>query len=608
MSQTTVVASQRWTSRARRRGPIVAAALLAIASLVGVGGPAAAAAPGASPSPAVDSYLSAGDAEPAAVDTGPVVFVAAGDIGQNGPADAVLTSMGEQNADFFLLLGDISYGHAAAGWCEYAQSFFPPEFPIELIAGNHDTPASGGGNANIHNFVGCAPDRMGAVGEYGIEYYLDVGPVRLIMVAADLDIDGEVYAYDVPGPHRDWLLARVDEAEAAGRWTVVAAHKPCVTAGVKSCDIGAAMINDLIDHGVDLILHGHDHNFQRSHQLRCIQTGTTAPECIVDADSSFQAEQGTVIAISGWVGRGGYDVDPSDNEAGYFAVLGGSNNGWDPGYLTITVTNTSLTGSWTSPGADHSDAFTIHRSSTSPPDPCIAGSCDTIYGIGGDGRWWRWGMLNASPAAPFYYGNPGDVGFSGDWDCDGVATPGLYRQSDGFVYLRNSNTQGNADLTYFFGNPGDLPVAGDFDGDGCDTVSLYRPSQGRFFVINELGENGAGLGAAETSYYFGKPGDKPFAGDFDGDGVDTLGLHRESTGFVYFRNSHTQGVADAQFVYGDPGDILLAGDWDGDGDDTVAVYRPGNGHLYVKLTNAQGNGDVDMQIGRFPQIARASGS
>ena len=114
------------------------------------------------------------------------------------------------------------------------------------------------------------------------------------------------------------------------------------------------------------------------------------------------------------------------------------------------------------------------------------------------------------------YGNPGDVPFTGDWNCDGVATPGLYRQSDGFAYLRNSNTTGIADITFFFGNPGDLPIAGDFDGDGCDTVSIYRPAQARFFIINELGVNGGGLGAADFSFEYGNPGDIPVAGDWDG--------------------------------------------------------------------------------------------
>lgn len=197
----------------------------------------------------------------------------------------------------------------------------------------------------------------------------------------------------------------------------------------------------------------------------------------------------------------------------------------------------------------------------------------------------------------FYFGDPGDVPMVGDWDCDGVDTPGLYRQSDGFVYLRNSNTQGIADIRFFFGNPGDVPLAGDFNGNGCDTVSIYRPTEGRVFIINELGDDDDGLGAAELDYYFGNPGDQPFVGDFDGDGIDTIGLHRVSTGFVYYRNSHTQGVADDEFFFGDPGDRFVAGDWNADGIDSPGVFRPSDRAFYARYTNSQGNADDTAHLG-----------
>lgn len=173
----------------------------------------------------------------------------------------------------------------------------------------------------------------------------------------------------------------------------------------------------------------------------------------------------------------------------------------------------------------------------------------------------------------FFFGTPGDMPMMGDWDCDGTDTPGLYRQEDGFAYLRNSNSQGVADIQFIFGNPGDLPIAGDWDGDGCDTVSVYRPTTGEAFIINRLGNGQAGLGPASTSYFFGNPGDTPFVGDFDGDGVDTLGLYRESNGFVYFSNSHSLGPAERSFFYGDPGDRIVAGDWTGQGRDTVGIFR-----------------------------------
>lgn len=210
----------------------------------------------------------------------------------------------------------------------------------------------------------------------------------------------------------------------------------------------------------------------------------------------------------------------------------------------------------------------------------------------------EWHLQGPDGVSSFYYGNPGDHPVIGDWDCDGVDTPGLYRRSDGFVYLRNSNTQGVADTRFFFGNPDDVPLAGDFDGDGCDTVALWRPAEARVYVINALGADDGGLGSADYSFFFGNPGDQPFVADFDGDGVDTIGLHRASTGFVYYRNANSEGFADAEFYFGDPGDRFVAGDWTGNGMDTPAVFRPGTTTFYFRHSNTQGTADDSLRWGR----------
>ncbi len=227
--------------------------------------------------------------------------------------------------------------------------------------------------------------------------------------------------------------------------------------------------------------------------------------------------------------------------------------------------------------------------------PFIPGADRTMLHDPGTGKWRFYN--SAGTLGEFYFGNPGDLGFMGDWDCDGIDTPGLYRQSDGYAYLRNSNTQGVADVSFFFGNPGDVPMAGDFDGDGCDTVSIYRPSEGRFYVINQLGSKDTGLGQAEFSYYFGNPGDAPFMGDWDGDGIDTPGLRRNSNGFVYLRHSNTQGNAEVEYFYGDAGDIVFTGDWDNDGDDTLGLYRPSNGTVYLRNSNSTGIADFAYEMG-----------
>ncbi|MEX2322679.1 MAG: hypothetical protein WEA29_02760 [Acidimicrobiia bacterium] len=273
--------------------------------------------------------------------------------------------------------------------------------------------------------------------------------------------------------------------------------------------------------------------------------------------------------------------------------------GWKDGMTkSQTLYEWPLT-DWFQPGTLYTD--------TAPTNPCPDGKdCNTFAFVRSSGEWVRYNGLGWDDGtSSFYYGNPGDYPIMGDWNCDGTETPGQYRQSDGYVYLRNTNTQGIADIRFFFGNPGDIPIAGDFNNDGCDTVSIYRPSNQTFYIINALGANDGGLGAADFSYVFGNPGDKPFVGDFNGNGVDTVGLHRESTGFVYYRNTHTQGVADNQFFFGNPGDKIFAGDWNGDGIDTVGIYRPGNGTVYLRFTNTQGNADYAMWVGTF--IGAATG-
>ncbi len=300
--------------------------------------------------------------------------------------------------------------------------------------------------------------------------------------------------------------------------------------------------------------------------------------------------------------------------AGTIALMKSANPAASPAYLRSVLTSTA-----TDVGDVGWDAATgygqinaaaaVAEIRYNPGDPCAAGStCDGAFAVDTGGMWTLRRPLPGLAAAAFYFGVPGDIAFSGDWNCDGTKTPGLYRQSDGFVYLRNTNTQGNADLEFYFGNPGDVPIAGDFNGDGCDTVSVYRAAEGRVFIVNRLGEDGGGLGAADVDYYFGNPGDKPFAGDFDGDGIDTVGLHRESTGLVYFRNSHVQGNADSSFIYGNPGDQILAADWNGDTVDTVAVYRPSTGVLFIKLANTQGVADYEYLIGPYAHVVRAGQS
>ena len=208
----------------------------------------------------------------------------------------------------------------------------------------------------------------------------------------------------------------------------------------------------------------------------------------------------------------------------------------------------------------------------------------------------------------FDYGDPGDVPFTGDWDCDGIATPGLYRRSTGQVFLRASNTSGVSDVTFVFGNPGDIPLPGDFDGDGCDSLSIYRPAEAGFYITNSLAVDGVGLGTADLHYSFGNPGDIPFVGDWTGDGIDTVALRRPSDGFVYMTDFHRSGNAEVSYFYGDRGDLPFAGDWDGDGIDSVGLYRPATASSFLRNAHSTGIADLTLRVGSGTPLAGDFGS
>ena len=227
---------------------------------------------------------------------------------------------------------------------------------------------------------------------------------------------------------------------------------------------------------------------------------------------------------------------------------------------------------------------------------------DTIALVDAQGHFTVLSSLSEDARTTRYtFGHPGDVPLMGDWDCDGDETPGVYRLSTGGVYLRNSHSGGNADVSFLFGNPGDRAIAGDFDGDGCDTVSVYRSHRATAFVRNLIA-----AGDADLFFLFGIRGDRSFVGDFDGDGTDTIGLHRNSTGTVYLTNEN-RTVSAAAVVYGNPDDQIISGDWNGDGNDTVAAYRPSTGMFYFRNSNSTGSGDGSLFVGRGLTVVPVAG-
>jgi peptidoglycan hydrolase-like protein with peptidoglycan-binding domain len=159
------------------------------------------------------------------------------------------------------------------------------------------------------------------------------------------------------------------------------------------------------------------------------------------------------------------------------------------------------------------------------------------------------------------FGGSGDIPLAGDWDGDGIDTPGLYRPEAGRLVIRNASSP----IVFIFAMPGGgIPVVADTDGDGRDTVSLARG--GNLHVMDGLGRGPAALEGPDPMPIPLPAGTEALVGgDFDGDGLDEVAaVHDGTVEVVGAGGGTTLGYIG--------GALPVAGDWDGDGIHTLGGY------------------------------------
>ncbi|MBW3548070.1 MAG: L,D-transpeptidase family protein, partial [Actinobacteria bacterium] len=87
----------------------------------------------------------------------------------------------------------------------------------------------------------------------------------------------------------------------------------------------------------------------------------------------------------------------------------------------------------------------------------------------------------------------------GDWNGDGIDTPGVVRGAT--WYLSNSNSGGHAHIAFAYGNAGDRPLVGDWNGDGIDTPGVVR---GATWYLSNSNTGGH----AHIAFAYGNAGDR----------------------------------------------------------------------------------------------------
>lgn len=305
-----------------------------------------------------------------------VHLTAAGDYGARDTTNSVLAAIKQANPDAHFALGDLKYGDVATeqAWCSFVKAQVGEGFPFQLVSGNHESLDVADGA--INNFSACLPNQIpGAVGTYGREYYVDLPAgndpqVRVIGASPTLTFEDGKWAYADGSDHLQFVSDAIDSGRAKGaRWIVVAAHIPCQTVGTNTCPVDRDFYELMAEKKVDLVLHGHEHGYMRTHQLRSgtaacptIPVGSFDPDCVLDSDNSFVAGTGTVFATVGTGGTPLRNVSATDPEVGYFAAYSGLNSNPTYGLLDMNLTDTTLTARFVgTSGGNFTDQFTITK-------------------------------------------------------------------------------------------------------------------------------------------------------------------------------------------------------------------------------------------------------
>jgi serine-aspartate repeat-containing protein C/D/E len=240
-----------------------------------------------------------------------------------------------------------------------------------------------------------------------------------------------------------------------------------------------------------------------------------------------------------------------------------------------------------------------------------------------DGIWTIHAGSDTVESPNFAFGIPGSIPVVGDWNGDGRADLGLFFKGEWFLDLNGNGKWDEGDLWAKLGSEADLPVVGDWDGDGKDDIGIFGPEWpgDPRHIENEPGlpdpdnvpktktknvppdEDEATDGVRllrltargnersdliDHVFQFGSATDKPIAGDWNGDGIPSIGIFREGKWHFDMDGDGRWSTGDRTAQFGEKGDLPVIGDFNGDGIDEIGVYRAGK---WIVDTN--GNREID---------------
>lgn len=320
-----------------------------------------------------------------------VRIAAYGDCGNNSSnqlnvKNAYLNYMGSNPTDVWLLLGDNAYDEGSDS--EYQTNFFDiykdnllKNIYLFPTLGNHDY-ANSSSRQDDHNIPYLANFTLPANGECGgvasgkEEYYsFDYGDIHFICLDA-YGKESSKRFYDTTSAQILWL--KNDLAANTRKWTIAYWHHPPYTMGSHNSDtesdlvsIRQKVIRILERNGVDLILNGHSHDYERSYLIKghygLENTFSFSSNAVSNSSAKYDGSNnscpyltpsakilhGTVYVVAGSAGQVGGTSSSFPHASSYYA------NATNGGSLLLEIEANRLDAKFIAADNTIKDKFTI---------------------------------------------------------------------------------------------------------------------------------------------------------------------------------------------------------------------------------------------------------
>jgi hypothetical protein len=272
-------------------------------------------------------------------------FAAAGDFGCSTNTKNTVENMQSKEPEIVLALGDLSYHSTADCWFDMMS---PIKDKLMITLGHHDVED---GQAKMDQYLNS----------FGLEkpfYSYEYNKVHFLVMSAKS-------VYYKGSEQYNFILEDLKKAAENKdvNWIVVSSYGPPYTS--PSEHTAFKELRDVYHpifekYGVDLVLSGHNHNYQRTHPITYNPNDSSEPVVTNDRTTEYNSQKdGIVFAI---VGTGGVNFYSFDGQAPFVDTQFANKFG----FLNIDISNgnphTKLTGTfYDNKGDQILDQFTIEK-------------------------------------------------------------------------------------------------------------------------------------------------------------------------------------------------------------------------------------------------------